>query len=588
MATLLEIKHLSKSHFRQPLFTDASVTITERQKIGVIGRNGAGKTTLFRIIMGEDQPDSGEVHIHDRARLGYLEQHDTPDRTISVIAHLEAVSGKPRWECAKMGAKFDLNAEQLELPLGALSGGYQMRVKLATLLLGEPNIFLLDEPTNYLDIHTQLLLEEALRAYNGAFLIISHDREFLNRTCTETLEVEHGQLRLYPGTITAYFEHKRAELHMKERYNEKIEKQQAHLQKFVDRFRYKASKASQAQSKLKALEKLKTVEIDDPLARVRIFIPPVEVRKGVAFSCHQLAIGYGEKIVASEIRFDVDRGAKVVIVGDNGHGKTTFLKTLVGELNPLAGTFYWGHGADIAYYAQHIPSQMPLNLSAWEYLERQAGLTLPKQVVLHMAGNFLFDQVALDKKIDILSGGERARLCLAGLLLAGKNTLVLDEPTNHLDFETVEALGRALAEWPGTVFFISHNRTFVAGLATVVVEAHHGHIIRHADSYEYYLQNLASRLPQITPTAMVEDTVAAAKKSLENSREHERALKKKLHGIEEDIAELVTERNRLLGRQARRPEKFSSEEYTELGSIMRRIELAEAEWLAAAEALKTI
>ncbi len=582
MPTLIEIKNLSKSYFQQPLFSAASLAVNTEQKIGVIGRNGAGKSTLFKILLGEEQPDSGSVIIHDRTRLGYIEQHDVIDTTETVIAYLEKTTHQPVWECAKVAATFDFTPAMLELPIQTFSGGYQMRIKLIALLLKDPNLFLLDEPTNYLDVQTQLLLEQALVSYSGAFLIISHDREFLERTCDMTLEVEHEKLFLYPGDVAAYFDYKREQLIMKEAYNKKIDREQKHLQNFVDRFRYKASKASQAQSKLKALTKLKKLDIADPLARVRITIPGIEAKKGVAFSCNKLSIGYGEKIVASNATFDIDRGAKVAIVGANGQGKTTFLKTLVNELPALSGTFRWGHGTTSAYYAQHVASRLPNNELVWDYLRTHADSTLPDEMVLQMAGNFLFREAALQKKIGVLSGGEKARLCLASLLLTKSNVLILDEPTNHLDFETVEALAAALADYAGTIFFISHNRTFVNSLATLLVEVKDGVVRRYPDSYENYIYSLGTDAAE-TQTTPKTSKDTPDKEAAKQKHEAMKFLKKRSQSLEKEMQRLTSERDRLLARQAKRPEKFLAADYELLSKIIHELESTEEEWLQIAE-----
>ncbi len=582
MSTLIEIKNLSKSYFQQPLFSKASLSINVGQKIGVIGRNGAGKSTLFKVLLGEEEQDSGSVIIHDRTRLGYIEQHDVLDVSEPVIAYLEKATHQPVWECAKVGAQFDFTPAMLEQPIETFSGGFQMRIKLIALLLKDPNLFLLDEPTNYLDVQTQLLLEQALISYSGAFLIISHDREFLERTCDMTLEVEHEKLFLYPGDVAAYFDYKREQLVMKEAYNKKIDREQKHLQSFVDRFRYKASKASQAQSKLKALTKLKKLDIADPLARVRITIPGVEAKKGVAFSCNKLSIGYGEKTVASNATFDIDRGAKVAIVGANGQGKTTLLKTLVDELPPLGGTFRWGHGTSSAYYAQHIASRLPNNELVWDYLRTHADSSLPDETVLQMAGNFLFHASALEKKISVLSGGERARLCLASLLLTKSNVLILDEPTNHLDFETVEALAAALADYAGTVFFISHNRTFVNSLATLLIEVKNGVIRRYPDSYENYIYSLGTAAVE-TQTTPKTSTDTPDKEAAKQKHEAMKILKKRSQSLEKEMLRLTSERDRLLARQAKRPEKFLATDYELLSKIIHELEAAEEAWLQIAE-----
>lgn len=579
VATLIQISNLSKSYFQQELFAKANVVISEKQKIGVIGRNGAGKSTLLKMIVGDEVPDSGEIDIHNITRLGYLEQHDTVDASQSVLAYLVAMTGKEEWQCAKVAGKFELKSEMLAAPLSTLSGGYQMRVKLAAMLLKEPNLFLLDEPTNYLDVHTQLLLEKFLQTYAGAFLIVSHDREFLRRTCTETLDVEHGSLFLYPGNVEEYLEYKEEQILMKERYNKKIDREQKHLQAFVDRFRYKASKASQAQSKLKAISRLKKIDIANPLKNVRITIPRVEDKKGLAFRAQGLVLGYADRVVAADVNLEIERGEHVAILGDNGQGKTTFLKTITGALAPVAGNFKWSHGATIAYYAQHVPKELPSRETAWGYLRSRTSLALPDEIVLEMAGNFLFNKVALEKTISVLSGGERARLCLAQLLLSGKNVLLLDEPTNHLDFETVEALGQALQEFNGTVIFISHNRTFVNSIATTIIEVKDGAVRRYADTYENYIYYLEQKIAKEEPAqpTLKQELSPDAKKL---AHEEDRKRKKLLRSIEKKIESAEKERDSLLKRQAKNPAAFTAGEYEKLGDVIKELHKLEEEWLS--------
>ena len=530
------------------------------------------------MIVGAETPDSGAIDIHDIARLGYLEQHDNYDTNQTVLNFLMSTSGKEPWQCAKIAGKFDLKHALLAEPLNNLSGGYQMRAKLAALLLKDPNVFLLDEPTNYLDVHTQLLLEQFLQSYTGAFLVISHDREFLRRTCDQTMEIERGEIVLYPGTVDEYLEYKAEQIIMKEKYNKKIDREQKYLQAFVDRFRYKASKATQAQSKLKAIGRLTKMDIAGPLASVTIQIPSVEMRKGLACRLEDVVIGYGEKTVAKNIHLDIDRGEHVAIVGDNGQGKTTLLKTLAGTLPLLAGKFRWGHNTSLAYYAQHVPGQLPMERVVWQHLRLVAPPTVPDEDVLQMAGNFLFTKDALDKKIAVLSGGEKARLCLAGLLLSKSNTILLDEPTNHLDFETVEALALALEEFSGTVLFISHNRTFVNSVATNVIEVKNGTIRRYADTYENYVRHLEHLVTEETQSATAPHNTEQNDLK-KNNYERIKQRNKELRKIEERITELERDRNRLLKKQAKNPTDFSHENYRTLGEIMNTLEIEEKKWL---------
>ncbi|MFH0857372.1 MAG: ABC-F family ATP-binding cassette domain-containing protein [Candidatus Magasanikbacteria bacterium] len=415
MSVLLNIEKISKQYSQRVILEDVSFTVLEKQKIGLIGRNGAGKSTLLRILLKQEQADEGTVRISPDTRLGYIEQHEKIDGEQTAMEFLETSTGKLSWQCAKVASRFEIKPTQLDQKMSALSGGYHMRLRLASMLLKEPNLFLLDEPTNYLDVHTQILLEKFLQTYNGAFIIVSHDREFLKRTCEETLEIESGDFIFYPRPIDEYLEYKKERLAYALNYNKKVEREKKHMQEFVDRFRYKASKAKSAQSKMKAIAKLETITIDDPLSTVHIRIPNVEEKKGILFQSKDLSIGYEEKVIASDINLDIERKEKVAIIGDNGQGKTTLLKTLALVLPPIDGKFKWAPDTKIAYYAQHIPAELNGDETVWGYLRGRTEGEILDEEIKRMAGNFLFKKDDLEKKIAVLSGGERARLCLAGL-----------------------------------------------------------------------------------------------------------------------------------------------------------------------------
>jgi len=575
MATFLTIEKLSKSYGRQTIFDSADLSVNEKQKIGVIGRNGAGKSTLFKIIVGEEQPDSGGVFLHSVARLGYLQQHEIIDSTQTILQFLENVSGREQWRCAQTAYKFGLTKDFLTKKIAELSGGYLMRLKLTVMLLSEPNIFLLDEPTNFLDVHTQLLLERFLVDYNGAYLIVSHDREFLKRTCEQTLEVEKGKLFFYPRPIDEYLQYKDERLAFAKLYNKKIDREQKHLQAFVDRFRYKASKAKQAQSKIKAIERLEKIDIDERLERVRIQIPGVEYKKGNLFRTENLSIGYENKIVTQNINLDLDKGEKVAVVGDNGQGKTTLLKTLAGELKALSGTIKWSYGLKLAYYAQHVPAQLNFKEKVWSYLRNIAGSDIPDEEILKMAGNFLFHEDDLEKEIGVLSGGEKARLCLAGLLLSKSNVLLLDEPTNHLDFETVEALGRALENFVGSVIFVSHNRTFINSVATSIVEVGDGRAVRLPYNFEEYVYRLEQKVDKEENEIKPEKEEKDKKQKFEESK----ILKRKLKKIEEEINIFKKEKEGLLKKQYANPKNFLLADYERVGELEKLLTEKENEWL---------
>lgn len=582
MATVLSIQDVTKAFGVRRLFDDASVTVAEGQRVGFIGANGSGKTTLLRMVLGQETPDTGSVVIFPDVRLGYLEQHETYPPGETVIDYLVRVSGREPWECAKAAGAFEIKGEKLELPFQSLSGGYQMRVRLAGVLVKEPNLLLLDEPTNYLDLQTVLLLEEVLRHFRGALLLVSHDREFLKNVCTHTLELENRKLTLYPGNIEEYFGDKERRLEETRRYNRKVREQQRHLQEFVDRFRYKASKATQAQSKLKQLAKLKTIEIEHSLRTVRIHIPAAPQRNAFALECLDLSVGYAPGVpVLEHVEFEINRGEHLAVLGENGQGKSTLLKTLAGELAPLSGRFKFGHGLRIGYYAQHVPKMLPDFGTAGNYLTGIAGPILPEDL-LRMAGNFLFTPDDLDKPISVLSGGERARLCLAALCLGHYDVLILDEPTNHLDFDTVEALAEALGEFPGTIIFVSHSRTFASQIATSILEIKDGRAIRYPYPYDIYVYELRTH-EKFTP-ARDEDSGTEGQVPYSRTKtdiyEDIQKEKRSLKRLEDEMGKLTKEKERILRHFADNPTTVDVEKAKRLKDIDAELMEREADWFA--------
>jgi len=428
MKYLIQLNNISKRYGPSVLFDGATVGFAADAKIGLIGRNGTGKTTLCKLITGEEKPDDGTIDTHHDLRLNYLEQSDPFDLDETVQSFLQRYTLQEEWKCGKIAGRFNIKNEMFTgTPIGKMSGGYRTRVKLAAMLLNDPNFLILDEPTNYLDLNTLIMLEHFLRDYNGAFLIVSHDREFLKKTCEQTLEIESGRMNLFPGRIEEYLEFREDLVENRTRYNKNIEMKQKKLQDFVERFRAKNTKARQAQSKLKQLKRLDKIEIEHPVKTVNIRIPQTEMRrKGWSIMCEELAIGYPDKTVASDIQLEVKRGAHVAVLGDNGQGKTTFLRTIAGGLDTLGGEFRWAKGEDVAYYAQHVYEELDPNKDIYTYLTQKAAHGVLRQEILDLAGCFLFAGDDVFKQIKVLSGGEQARLCLAGLLLSKKNVLLLD------------------------------------------------------------------------------------------------------------------------------------------------------------------
>jgi ATP-binding cassette subfamily F protein 3 len=546
MASLLQITNACKSYGDQVLLDGAEATISDNVKVGFVGRNGAGKSTLLRILLGEEELDQGEVIRHPSLRLGYLRQHDPFLPGETTLEFLMRDSGEPDWKCGEVAGQFELKGSYLEGPIAKLSGGWQTRVKLAALLLHEPNLLLLDEPTNFLDLRTQILLEHFLRSHRSACLIVSHDRAFLGATCEHTMDLSRGKLTTFPGKIDAFLEFQKEKREHEERSNEAILAKRRHLEDFIARNKARAATAGLAQSKAKLLEKLEMNIIagDEPTARIRA--PRVTPRKGIAVRCRDLAIGYAERQIASDIQLEIDHGSRAAVVGDNGQGKTTFLRTVVDSLKPLAGEVRWGFGCDVGVYAQHVYTGLPEKQTVLEYLRQEAAFGKKEQEILEVAGSLLFRGSHVKKPISILSGGERARLCLAGLLLSNHNVLILDEPGNHLDVDTVDALVDALMEYEGTVIFTSHDRHFTKRVATCIIEVRDGRVVNYSGQYDAYVdrvnqeieageRELASARTKLPPEVAKPTKVATRppQRNAKNARKEIKTLEKMIAQLDE-------------------------------------------------------
>lgn len=544
MAVLMQIRGAHKSYGEQVLLDGAEATLSDDVKVGFIGRNGAGKSTLLRVLLGDEELDSGEVIRHPNLQIGYLRQHDPFLPGESAHDFLIRDSGQPEWKCGEVAGQFELKGQYLDGPISKLSGGWQTRVKLAALLLHEPNLLMLDEPTNFLDLRTQILLEHFLRNFQKACLIVSHDRAFLAATCSHTLDLTRGKLTMYPGKIDAYLNYQQEQHEHLVRSNAAILAKRRDLETFIAKNKARASTATQARSKSKQLERLELTEIaaDEPTACIRA--PQVEPRNGAAFRCRDLAIGYSERRVAQGITLEIDHGQRAAIVGDNGQGKTTFLRTVVDSLKPLDGETKWGFGCDIGTYAQHVYTSLPDKQTVFQYLESNAARMTKSQTILDIAGAMLFRGEAVNKPISVLSGGERARLCLAGLLLSQHNILVLDEPGNHLDVDTVEALAQALIDYKGTVIFTTHDRHFMKRVATSVIEVRDGKVTNYSGGYDAYLyavnkeiddgeRELATQMSKAPASALKPTAVA-----VRAPRRDERAVRKEISTVEKSIAKL--------------------------------------------------
>jgi ATP-binding cassette subfamily F protein 3 len=530
---VISVEEISKSYGGQVLFRDLSWRIAERERIGLVGPNGAGKTTICRILAGVDEPDTGRVSRGRSVTVGYLPQEVTGSAAGSVLA--EALAGfeevwaleremetvaralettpsealtarygdlQHRFE-ALGGYRLESQAkailsglgfrpDELGRPLVEFSGGWRMRAALARLLLLGPSLLLLDEPTNHLDLEALAWLESFLADYDGTVVVVSHDRYFLNRMVTSIAELSAAGLTVYHGDYDDYLVEREARHELLEAQARNQAKRIEEIERFIERFRYQATKARQVQSRVKMLARVERIEVPGAARRIHFKFPepPRTGRRVAALSGVHKA--YGDNVVYAGVDFSVERGDRVALVGDNGAGKSTLLKILAGALPFDRGERVLGAHVAVHYYAQHqLDALTPTNSVLDEIVA--AAPDLPHTRLRTILGAFLFSGDAVDKKVTVLSGGEKARLALAKMLVRPAALLCLDEPTNHLDLASREVLEQALALFPGTIVFISHDRYFINRIATSVLHVHHGVLTPYLGTYDDFLSALERR-----------------------------------------------------------------------------------------------
>jgi ATP-binding cassette subfamily F protein 3 len=538
---LLQLQGGAKSFGSRFLFEDATFSVNEGEHVGVIGPNGAGKTTLFKILNGEDELDHGQI-IRSRAlKMGYLSQHDHWEKGDTGNTYLERTSKMPIWDLKTLGRQLHVSESLLEKEILSLSGGYRMRIKLMGLLGQEPNLMLLDEPTNYLDLETTLVLERFLQGYQGAFLLISHDREFLRRTTDHILEVEGGDMTKYNGNIDDYFEQKELLRSQLAASAEAQSKKKKDILDFVARFGAKATKAKQAQSRLKQLDKMEDIEVKSLPVTSVIRIPPPAKTGKIIVEVKDASFGYGERAVIKGVNLNVMRGDHVAVVGLNGAGKSTLLKGITVTLPPLAGTAQLGLGAQMAFFAQHVVEALNPAHTVQQSLQEAAHREILPQQVLDLAGSLLFSGDDIRKSISVLSGGEKSRVALGRVLLQKAPCLVLDEPTNHLDFGTVEALTNALRSYEGTVMVVSHDRGFIKRIGTKILEVSNGGVRVYPGTYEEYVWSVQQIMAQdpgtAAPVYRAAPTTSAPVARAENWKEKKKKLDKDLRAVEKRLSD---------------------------------------------------
>ncbi|MCC6231761.1 MAG: ABC-F family ATP-binding cassette domain-containing protein [Verrucomicrobiales bacterium] len=508
---MLTFSGVTKAFGGRTLFSDAALAIVRGDRVGLVGPNGAGKSTLFRILLGEETADEGTVAFARGSRVGILPQESAPagDETVLDLAlgihhpepqagddehihqegHHHAVDGETIARAKRILSGLAFRESDYDRPAREMSGGWVMRAHLARLLVSEPDLLMLDEPTNHLDLEALIWVQEYLRTYPGALLLISHDREFLNQLCTHIVEVRQARLYKYTGNYNSYLGQREATEQALLATAKSQQRRIDQLQDFVDRFRAKNTKAAQAQSKLKQIERLREemVEVPGSDGPVVDFQFPQPERSGLrVIRLAGIRFAYGNTPIYDGIDFEAERGRRIVLVGPNGAGKSTLLKLLAGALTPQAGERTLGHNVRAGYFAQYrLDTLNPAHTVLEEAFNTPQRVT--ETFVRTVLGSFLFRGDDVFKRVSVLSGGEKSRLALVKLLLDPPNLILMDEPTTHLDLASVDALIEALQQYAGTLIFISHDVHFIRSIANHVVHVKSGRLSHYPGGYDYYL-----------------------------------------------------------------------------------------------------
>jgi len=504
---MLTISQVTKSFGARTLFSDVSLQVNRGNRIGLIGPNGAGKSTLFSLILGHDSPDEGAIVLQKGARAGYLPQESVPAGKETIL-ELALLGGSPNSSAAEIVDDLDIDHQReakakrilsglafrerdFTRRASEFSGGWISRAHLARLLVAEPDLLLLDEPTNHLDLQSVGWLQNYLREYTGAIVLVSHDRAFLNALVGKIVEFDRGKLVHYQGDYEAYLTQRAAHRDQQLAAFKNQQREIAKLQTFIDRFGAKNTKAAQAQSKRKQIERMEKIEAPEPEMASVHFRFPQPARSGArVLELKQLQHAYGELLVYRNLNLAIERGQRTVLVGPNGAGKSTLLKLLAGGLPVQRGERRLGINVELGYFSQHRAEMFDLRRTV---LAEALAIANPpgEQIVRSILGAFLFRGDDVFKPVSVLSGGEKSRLALAKLLLAPPNLLLMDEPTTHLDMRSIEALVGALRQYEGTLLFISHDVYFIRQIATSVLRVQDGEVTLFPGDYDYYLDKSA-------------------------------------------------------------------------------------------------
>lgn len=594
---MISISDLTVSFGGYNLLDGVSFHISESDKIGLVGKNGAGKSTIMKLICGLQSPTSGRIDKPSHLNIGYLPQimehhrgktvmeetmtafqsvkdleKELEEINLQLAERTDYQSDEYAELITRLGEINDVlaldnseppavQAEKVLLGLGfkdedfgrnteTFSQGWNMRIELAKILLGRPDVLLLDEPTNHLDIESIEWLESYLKAYRGSLMLVSHDRRFLDNVTNRTVEIMLGKIHDYKVPYSKYLE-LRAERMAQQ--NAAYENQQRMIEKtedFIARFRYKPTKSNQVQSRIKALEKLERIEVDETdNATLTVKFPPAPRSGDVAFKAVDLTVGYPQKVVFRDADIEIRRGEKVALIGRNGEGKTTLMRVIMGQLEPVSGEAKVGHNVHIGYFAQNQEDILDKNETVFDTLDRIAVGDI-RTKVRDLLAQFLFRGEDIDKKVGVLSGGERARLGMAKLMLEPYNLLALDEPTNHMDIKSKDILKQALKAYDGTLVVVSHDRDFLEGLVDKMYEFRDGHVKEHLGSISDFLesrrienlQELERRFkPAAQPVAFAAPEKTESKKDFEARKfvsKEEKKLRNRVDFLEKEISSI--------------------------------------------------
>ena len=588
------------------LFDDISFVVNKKDRIALVGKNGAGKSTMLKIFAGLQSPTSGSISIPKEVTIGYLPQqmqlvdhHTVREEAELAFAHIHEMTAEIERLNNQLAERTDYESEgyqklidrmthltehfqmmggnnyQAELertlvglgfqrsdfdrPTAEFSGGWRMRIELAKLLLQQPDVLLLDEPTNHLDIESIQWLENFIATRANAVILVSHDRAFINNTTFRTIEIELGKIYDYKVKYNEYVQLRKERREQQLRAYENQQKKLADTEAFIERFRYKATKAVQVQSRIKQLEKVERIEVDEvDTAMLNLKFPPAPRSGSYPVICEEVAKRYGDHLIFDHVTFTIHRGDKVAFVGKNGEGKSTLVKCIMGEINDYTGKLQLGHNVKIGYFAQNQAQLLNENLTVFETIDYVAQGDM-RLKIRDLLGAFMFGGEASDKKVKVLSGGERTRLAMIRLLLEPVNLLILDEPTNHLDMRSKDVLKDAIKAFDGTVILVSHDREFLDGLVDKVYEFGNQRVVEHLGGiYDFLerkkMESLAelerSTKPTTPSSAVVEAPTSQNKLSYEARKEQSKAIKKaekavsdaeaRIAALEKEIADIET------------------------------------------------